>query len=265
MKIVWKLVREYGISVVFLFLGLYFLYLGKAEVINHEYTGAQIFFAVSFILFVITFLSKFKKIKFPGFDGELWNDKQKEAADLIKQMKELLLSLSKSACMSLGGIGRFAGSVPIPLVLDSVSDIGSMLRKIGASQEEIMKIRAPFDRLIIFDIARPIQQQIQQDIGKEAKKLQFIDENGVGCWKEGGNALVVKATSDLNQALNTHSSTNEDLLLRIKKYCIEAHFFGNAYYDNLRDNVCFLEFKNLESYINNRDFYDISYFLERKK
>ncbi|MGD9152288.1 MAG: hypothetical protein PVG30_01340 [Gammaproteobacteria bacterium] len=51
--------------------------------------------------------------------------------------------------MSFGVVGRVVGFVPIYSVLDGVSEI-------GVSQVE---------------------------------KLQFIDENVVGCWKKGGNTV----------------------------------------------------------------------------
>ncbi|MGD9276927.1 MAG: hypothetical protein PVJ67_07180, partial [Candidatus Pacearchaeota archaeon] len=247
-------------------IGFYFFYKGTVEAIGHDYVAAKIFFSVGVISFIFAWLSKFKKFSFFGIvKCELWNDKQKEAAKIIDTTKSLLFLLSESAYMSLGGIGRFAGSVPISLVFDTVNNIDDMLRKIGASQEEIIKIRAPFDRLIIFDIAQPIRQQIQKDIDEKAKKLQFIDDDGVGCWKKGGNDLVVKATTDLNKALTAPSSTNEDLLLRIKNYCIDSPFFDDQYYNNLRNNTCFLDFKNLENYIKNRRLYDKNHFLQHKK
>lgn len=261
----WSLIKTYikdhGLKIVFLIIGLYLLCEANFTLISKDYWGAVIFFTASIVLFVFAFLSKFKKFKAFGFEGELWDDKQKEAGILIDKLKSLSFHLSKAAYLSLGGIGRFAGSVPIVLVFENINSIDNTLRELGASQEEIIKIRAPFDRLIIYDIARPIWRQIEKDIDKKSEELQTIDEKGVAFLSKEHNDLIVKEKSCVIKIFSNHSETNEDLFLRIKNYFSESKIFDMPYYENLK-NVCFLDFKNLESYIKNRAFFDRDYFLK---
>lgn len=88
----------------FAFLGVcfYYVYLGRVA-------DAAVLFGIGFLCFVYANISRFKRFKGLGFEAELWEDKQKEAADLIQRLREVLsiytreLVLGRVTRMRAGG------------------------------------------------------------------------------------------------------------------------------------------------------------------
>jgi hypothetical protein len=55
-----------------------------------QMTNAGIVFGLGFLSFIYANVARFKRFKGLGFEAELWEDKQKEAADLIDRLKNVV-------------------------------------------------------------------------------------------------------------------------------------------------------------------------------
>ncbi len=59
-------------------------------VIEENVTQAAVLFGLAFLSFIYSNLARFKRFKGLGFEAEMWEDKQKEAANLIQQLRGLV-------------------------------------------------------------------------------------------------------------------------------------------------------------------------------
>ena len=62
--------------------------------------------AVAFLLVVLLLISKFKRFKGFGFEAEMWEQKQAEAAALVDQLKSLSKVISKQMAVLATRVGR---------------------------------------------------------------------------------------------------------------------------------------------------------------
>ncbi len=85
-----KWIIENWQRVLFAIVGFVFLFFSIKFVANDKVAEASGIFAISFLCFLYSNLTRFKKFKGLGFEAELWEDKQKEAADLIDRLKNIV-------------------------------------------------------------------------------------------------------------------------------------------------------------------------------
>lgn len=81
----YKIVIPTGISL----LAGYLIYIGAVVAQADKTATATICIVGGLLLFAIIYISKFKVVSGLGFRAETWEEKQKEAAELIEQMREL--------------------------------------------------------------------------------------------------------------------------------------------------------------------------------
>ncbi|MBO6716874.1 MAG: hypothetical protein JJ913_02835 [Rhizobiaceae bacterium] len=84
--------------------GFYYLVLG-------DVTTSASAFGFSFFSFFYSNLSRFKRFKGLGFEAELWEEKQKEAAKLVQQLKSIVEIYSSEILKEKASTGRWGGSV----------------------------------------------------------------------------------------------------------------------------------------------------------
>lgn len=95
-------------SVVFAVVGLTCLYFSFVHLKAGDVTGASAIFAMAFLGFLYSNLSRFKRFKGLGFEAELWEDKQKEAADLIERLKDVVSVYTTEVVMGAVRRGRWS-------------------------------------------------------------------------------------------------------------------------------------------------------------
>lgn len=69
-------------------------------IFEEKITSASAVFAIGFFSFLYSNLARFKRFKGLGFEAELWEDKQKEAADLIDRLKNVVAIYSREVVMA---------------------------------------------------------------------------------------------------------------------------------------------------------------------
>jgi hypothetical protein len=93
--------------VLFALVGLIFIAACIDLIIVEKITEAAILFGLGLLSFIYANVAKFKRFKGFGIEAELWEDKQKEAADLIQQLRGLVATYSNELLMSKVKAGRW--------------------------------------------------------------------------------------------------------------------------------------------------------------
>lgn len=95
-------------AVVFAIVGFFALYHVYQFLEAGKVTEASAVFGIAFLSFLYANLSRFKRFKGLGFEAELWEDKQKEAAELIERLKSVVAIYTTEVVRSNVQQGRFA-------------------------------------------------------------------------------------------------------------------------------------------------------------
>jgi hypothetical protein len=74
-----------------------------------QITAGVALFGMAFFSFFYSNLARFKRFKGLGFEAELWEDKQKEAADLIDRLKGIVSTYTREIVMGNVMRGRRGG------------------------------------------------------------------------------------------------------------------------------------------------------------
>lgn len=93
---------------VFAVVGLVCLYYSFQFLRAGDVTSTSAVFAISFLSFLYSNLSRFKRFKGLGFEAELWEDKQKEAAELIDRLKDVVSVYTTEVVMNAVTRGRLS-------------------------------------------------------------------------------------------------------------------------------------------------------------
>jgi hypothetical protein len=90
----------------------------------------------AFLLMILLLLSKFKRFKGFGFEAELWEEKQAEAASLVDQLR----GLSKVIIKQMGGMaarmGLFDSALSLAELAELFEDLQGQLAVIGIPDHE---------------------------------------------------------------------------------------------------------------------------------
>lgn len=103
-----KFIKTNWQAVVFAVVGFYCLYRLHDFLNRDKVTEAGVVFGIAFLSFLYANVSRFKRFKGLGFEAELWEDKQKEANDLIARLKNVVSIYTSQIVMSKVMEGRFA-------------------------------------------------------------------------------------------------------------------------------------------------------------
>lgn len=109
MKIFWAYLKQSWERLFFGLVGFTCIVFGFVFLVNDKITSASAVFAIGFFSFLYSNLARFKRFKGLGFEAELWEDKQKEAADLIERLKNVVAIYSREVVMGHVMRGRMGG------------------------------------------------------------------------------------------------------------------------------------------------------------
>jgi hypothetical protein len=162
----WERVFLFAISLVFLALCLRFFL--KAEV-----AGATAAFVMFFLCLIYANVSRFKRFKGLGFEAELWEDKQKEAADLIERLKNIVQVYTREIVMMKVMSGRWGGGSIWPdrwaLYEELVGQHDTLGQKI-----DFLPLKEKVYRVMVFDAVASAFSPVQRALSKgreEARKV----------------------------------------------------------------------------------------------
>ena len=93
--------------VLFSVIGLAFILFSLNYMKSSSLVESSAAFGMGFLCFIFSSVSRFKRFKGLGFEAELWEDKQEEAAELIDRFKDIVTIYSREAVMSRVTAGRW--------------------------------------------------------------------------------------------------------------------------------------------------------------
>jgi hypothetical protein len=93
-----------------------------------------------FLLFILLLLTKFKPFKGFGFEAELWEQKQAEAAALIDQLKTLSKLISKQMASVAARIGLWDSALSLAELAEFVEGLQQQLKAIEVPSHEAEEV-----------------------------------------------------------------------------------------------------------------------------
>jgi hypothetical protein len=195
--------------------------------INRQVAGASAVFAMAVFSFFYSNLSRFKKFKGLGFEAELWENKQKEAADLISRLKSVVAIYTREIVMGNVMRGRWGGGVD-----ESWQKRWALLEELKGQHSELgqdidfTELHRDVENVFIFDLCHPLANAIYQSI-EEGKSLALNQARR----KAGSTATDIDQYGRHIKDVNSIESGYDDLFDRAKTENIAQsllHLFAAA-------------------------------------
>jgi hypothetical protein len=141
-------------------------------------TGSALF-AMSFFSFFYSNLARFKRFKGLGFEAELWEDKQKEAADLIGRLKNIVAAYTREIVMGTVMRGRLGGSASWEERWALFDELTGQHTELG-QDIDFSQLKNDVDSAFIFDICLPLSQSLNKSVedGKRKARDQINQKYG---------------------------------------------------------------------------------------
>lgn len=129
---------------------------------NAQITAASAAFAMSFFSFFYSNLARFKKFKGLGFEAELWEDKQKEAAHLIDRLSVVAV-YTREIVMNNVMRGRWGGSESWQKRWSLLDELEGRHTELG-QRIDFSDLKHDVESVFIFDICSPLASSVRQSI-----------------------------------------------------------------------------------------------------
>ena len=133
--------------------------------------SASVVLGFAILCLVFTFLARFKRFKGFGFEGELWEQKQREAAELIQTMRSYTAGLGRLLITIAARAGRWNGGLSRRELHDAVVNVEGMLRNASIGHSETELAKAEFYRITLIDMAHPIYEAVGKAISKAIENI----------------------------------------------------------------------------------------------
>jgi hypothetical protein len=122
--------------------------IGAYLVLTDRPTSAAVTWGFAFLLVVLLLLAKFKRFKGFGFEAELWEEKQAEAAALVDQMRSLSNLICKQMASVAARLGLWDSALSLAELADFVEDLQGHLQALDfPSHEREETLRPLYQRL----------------------------------------------------------------------------------------------------------------------
>ncbi len=163
-KINWERCFLFLIALMFLAFSIRFLL--KAEV-----AGATATFVMFFLCLIYGNVSRFKRFKGLGFEAELWEDKQKEAADLIERLKNIVQVYTREIVMTKVMAGRFGGGSDWPDRWALYEELVGQHDTLGQNID-FLPLKEKVYKVMVFDAVSFLSEEIRQALSKAESNAQ---------------------------------------------------------------------------------------------
>ncbi|MGV1924782.1 hypothetical protein ACQZ6S_05725 [Agrobacterium tumefaciens] len=166
-----KLVLDNWQRVLFAFVGLICLYYSFQFLQERDVPSASAVFAVAFLSFIYSNLSRFKRFKGLGFEAELWEDKQKEAADLIDRLKKVVSIYTTEVVLSSVKRGRLSDGVRWKENWKLYDDLVTQHAELGQNID-FSNLKKEVDDFFLFDITMNIYKSLDNSFSKATSEAR---------------------------------------------------------------------------------------------
>nr|WP_321524661.1 hypothetical protein [uncultured Cohaesibacter sp.] len=156
----------------FLFLiALIFLAFSILSFLKAEVTGATAAFVMFFLCLIYGNVSRFKRFKGLGFEAELWEDKQKEAADLIERLKSIVQVYTREIVMMKVMAGRWGGGSQWSDRWALYEELVDQHNTLG-QHIDFLPLKEKVYRVMVFDAVDHLYTKIKPSLSKALSKAQ---------------------------------------------------------------------------------------------
>ncbi len=202
----WKWLQENWERTVFSAVGFVFLAFSFKHLWNSAIANASATFAMAIFCFIYSNLARFKRFKGLGFEAELWEDKQREAAALIDQLSGIISIYSHEIMMARVMMNRWGGGEGVWKSHWALFDrLNSEHRDFG-QEIDLSELKTELDAVFLFDLVSRPYGELQRVISDGHQKALVIIN------KEHGSPITDiegynKRYSELTQVLTEFERT----------------------------------------------------------
>lgn len=170
-RVVWKFLRDYWERLLFGLVGFACLIFGFKFLYDEKVPYASAVFALAFFSFLYSNLSRFKRFKGLGFEAELWEDKQKEAADLIERLKSVVAVYTREVVMNNVLRGRWGDGADWKARWALYDELVNQHDMLG-QKIDFSDLKRKIDGIFIFDLCTPLESSVNETISKAKKEAR---------------------------------------------------------------------------------------------
>ena len=138
---------------------------------NDKTGAAGITAGLCFGLCIFLFLSRFKRFKGLGFEGELWEQEMEKAAELRLALNDLTAHVAENVYWDLGEGGRL-GRKDTDKILGIIERADRNLEAAGVDRFEIEEMKRPWHKCIMRDLAYPITEHVRSILKGKMKAVE---------------------------------------------------------------------------------------------
>lgn len=140
--------------ILFAVVGLALLGGSLTMIYREKVTEAAVVFGLGFLSFIYANVARFKRFKGLGFEAELWEDKQKEAADLIERLREVVSIYTREVVLGKVKAGRWGGKVDWADRWKLYDDLIAQHSVLG-QKIDFSSVKKVMDDYFLFDMSMP--------------------------------------------------------------------------------------------------------------
>lgn len=219
---VWGFLANFWERLLFAFVGFASLLFAFRFLSSGDITAASATFAVAFFSFFYSNLARFKRFKGLGFEAELWEDKQKEAEDLIHRLKNVVSIYTREIITNNVMRGRWSSGSAWPERWRLFAELVEKHNELG-QEIDFSDLKRKIDGIFLFDVCQPLSTSVRQPI--EAAKSEARDKIN----EEFGNPIKdLEGYNRRVQELNAIRPVLKDLFIRSEKENIAQAILDNA-------------------------------------
>jgi hypothetical protein len=160
--------------VLFIVVGLTFIGASFRLIYVEKITEAVGVFGLGFLSFIYANVARFKRFKGLGFEAELWEDKQKEAADLIERLRDVVTIYTREVTLGKVMFGRLPDRIDWEGTWKLYNDLISQHTALG-QKIDFSDIKKVMDDYFLFDMSMPeLSRMNQATIKAKSTALELI-------------------------------------------------------------------------------------------
>ncbi len=172
----WKQAFEWGERFVFSIIGLGLIAWALRLIYIGQITDAGIVFGLGFLSSIYANVARFKRFKGLGFEAELWEDKQKEAADLIERLREVVSIYTREVILLKVKAGRWGRVADWEERWKLFDDLGTQHSVLG-QEIDFTDTKKEMDDYFLFDMTMPQIREIKKVMSEgKAAAGQKLDQ-----------------------------------------------------------------------------------------
>lgn len=155
----------------FAFAGVGLLGLALNLLYHEKLAQGSALFGMGFFSIFYSNISRFKRFKGLGFEAELWEDKQKEAANLIERMKGIVTTYTREILMASLRQGRWDSANGWKEQWALFDELTGQHNKLGQNID-FSEVKKEIDTYFVFDICYRLHDMVSQPVRKVVDGIQ---------------------------------------------------------------------------------------------